>query len=140
MFYSLKVLYGMNYLSMSIRVTGSEIRGRSLILDENGNVSRTCQLSAGGTQDLDLHSKFEPSTRDEADGHLQLPCFTAIDFPERNSLQDTLVDHMLFGFQEHTRREDEIGRCSDRHRLDVMKSAECWSELTGNVSDPHSKE
>jgi len=60
---------------------GVRIREMSLVLDENGNVSRTRQLSTGSTQDLDLCSKLEPSTRDEADTNLQLPCFAAVDFP-----------------------------------------------------------
>ena len=84
----------------------TQISETSLILDENRNMSRTGQLSAGSAQDLDLRSKFEPPTRDEADGHLQLPCFTTLDFSERNSLQDPLVDHMLFGFKERVCSEN----------------------------------
>lgn len=112
----------------------------SLVLDENSNVPRTRQLSARSTQDLDLCSKLEPSARDEADTRLRLPCFTTVYFPERNSLQDSLVDHMLFGFKRHTCCENETGRYSDRHQLDVMNNAKGRSELTRNVSDPHSKE
>lgn len=140
MFCSLEVLNRMNCLSTSARIYGVRIQEMSLIIDENGNVPRTRQLSARSTQDLDLCSKLESSTGDEADAHLQLSRFTAVDFPERNSLQDSLVDHMLFGFERHACRENEIGRCSDRHRLDVMNNAKSRPELTRNVSDPDPKE
>ena len=115
MFCSLKVLYRMDLLSTNARVAGSgSVRYHisSFILDENCDVPRTSQLSARRVQDLDLRSKLESPTRDEADSHLQLPCFTALDFPKRNFVQDPLVDHMFFGFKEHVCRENEIGRCS----------------------------
>ena len=81
-------------------------------LDEDGKVSRARQLPARSVQDLDLCPKLEPPTRDEADGDLELPCFTTPDLPEWNPLQDPLVDHMLFGFKEHACRKSEVGRCS----------------------------
>ena len=113
MFCSLKILYRIGYLSTSTRPIGPEYVGcLSLILDEDSNVPRTCQLSTRGVQGLDLRSKLKPSTRNEADGHLQLPGFIALDLPEGNSLQDPLVDHILFGFEEHVRCKNESGRCS----------------------------
>ena len=85
----------------------------SLILDENGNMPGTSQLSSRGVQDLDLRSKLKPSAGDETDSHIQLSCFAALDFPERNPLQDPLVDHILFRLEEHVHRENEAGRYSD---------------------------
>ena len=101
-----------NYLSTSARVIGIQIHQTSLIPDENGNVPRTRQLSARSVQDLDLRSELEPPTRDEADSHLQLLCITTLNFPERDSLQDPLVDHMPFRLEEHACRENKICRCS----------------------------
>lgn len=112
MFCSRKALYRIKYLSTRARVMGPRSTWMSLVLNKDGNVPRTCQLSPKGVQDLDLRSKLKPSTGDETDSHLQLPCFAAQDFPERNSLQDPLVDHILFRLEKHVCRENETRRCS----------------------------
>lgn len=87
MFCSLKVLTTQNGFFISkCSCYGIQIHEASLVLDEDRDMPRTCQFSARGIQDLDLRPKLEPSARDEADSHLQLPCFTTLDFPERNAL------------------------------------------------------